>query len=340
MTSLGKATESEAALYEEFKMVDQLMETVRAKKTLRVYYESSHKLDALLDQYEALAELAENMIEVVIAKKNELDAIKYQLEENAEENQSIDAPIDVSSTFLGYAIRADVSWSTLIEEAELEKDAIEKVNGRWQQFSDRGERSNKGRKGKSNQPPQPVDTKALSRYDGVDLGFIANFPVVRSLSHIPAAIYYYYGDAKHKEGLYISPSPGFYTRIPMPAADGAKASTKCCLSRSVEKCEKKNELANKYIKNAKNKKECQLMHFDEKYRRITNPLRCDKMPMFGAPETLKDDLVNIDDLDIRTVGTFAFNDFFLMALWYKRKSIDDGVVIVVDDLDVCKPSLL
>lgn len=343
MESLYIAQKLQESLKKDFDRIKNVLNPVREQMTMRSLYESE---DALLDTINMLEEvqaISSQLLSLANSKKDELDNAKWILMAETgtdiqfsddEEGYPVDKPIDISPLFID-AARQGVDWYDVVVRDQYERQLVDAIEDRWQT------------KPRKSQPKGTAFTeKVLNEYEGAKFGCNLRTPSVKSLDQIPSAIYHYGGDKKNAAGLYISLSPGFYTRIPIPGRDTNKGTTKCCREKIASKCSSTAQsnpfltglTQNRGARYQKMHSKCKMMHYGEPYVRIPNALRCDTMPLFGTPDTLEEDMEAITDADMRTLLMGAISDCLFASVWYNRRFADKK--LVVSDLHLCGPSFM
>jgi hypothetical protein len=181
----------------------------------------------------------------------------------------------------------------------------------------------------------PILYKDISNIYGKDIGFNCKIPIINKLNEIPSAFYWYAGDKNNPKGIYICISRKFYVQIPFPnIIDGTRDfNRKCsikCKYESKEECLKlRTELANRYNSSIR---ECNFAHKGEKYVRVGTTFRCPTMPHFGRHSSLKNDLENLPDYDIKMMLLNALSDIFISKLWFQRQKNDN---LILNNIDTC-----
>jgi len=172
-----------------------------------------------------------------------------------------------------------------------------------------------------------------------EIGYEMNIEKVENLTDIKSMFYWYEGDEKYDPGIYCSPYFNTYIKVPFPKIidinkEVNKSTTICCKYITKEEC---NRQKNKYDTKYYNEKSCQYVHKGETITKIGITARCQKMPDFGNPSSLTDDLYDINLQDMKTILLYGINDSFLMSIWLdyniKYKKINKHNTIVLDNLD-------
>jgi hypothetical protein len=181
----------------------------------------------------------------------------------------------------------------------------------------------------------PILYKDISNIYGKDIGFNCKIPIINKLNEIPSALYWYAGDKNNPKGVYICISRKFYVQIPFPnVIDGTRDfNRKCsikCKYESKEECLKlRTDLAKRYNSSIR---ECNFAHKGEKYVRVGTTFRCPTMPHFGRHSSLKNDLENLPDYDIKMMLLNALSDIFISKLWFQRQKNDN---LILHNIDIC-----
>ena len=172
-----------------------------------------------------------------------------------------------------------------------------------------------------------------------EIGYEINIEKIENLSDIKSMFYWYDGDEKHDPGIYCSPYFNTYIKVPFPKIidinkEVNKSSTVCCKYITKEDC---NKQKNKYDTKYYNEKSCQYVHKGETITKIGITARCQKLPDFGNPSSLTDDLYDINLQDMKSILLYGINDTFLMSIWIdyniKYKKINKHHTIILDKLD-------
>jgi hypothetical protein len=196
--------------------------------------------------------------------------------------------------------------------------------------------------------------KELSTINEINIGK-CYYPIVEKIEDIPASIYWYKGDEKNGEGLYVCLSKKLdniattstekeikdcYIQIPFPdLADSTKVSQSInnkirsikCKHDTLPNCEQyRKNIAKSYNSEVR---KCTYAHVGEKYIRIGTSFRCPFRPSFGAYESLPTDMKHISETDIKVVLMNALHDILLSNIWSQQtKKISSSVIT---NLDVC-----
>jgi hypothetical protein len=210
-----------------------------------------------------------------------------------------------------------------------------------------------------------------------EIGYDIKIDKVNCLTEIKPMFYWFDGDENYDAGIYCSPYFNTYIKVPFPKIidinkDFNKSSTVCCKFITKEECNKqKNKYDNKYDNNKydnkydnnkydnnkydnkydnnkydnnkydnnkyDNNKSCNFVHKGDDITKIGITARCSKIPDFGNPSSLNDDLYDINLQDMKSIMLYGINDSFLMTVWLdyniKYKKISKHNMLVLDNLD-------
>jgi hypothetical protein len=181
----------------------------------------------------------------------------------------------------------------------------------------------------------PILYKNISNITGKNVGDTCKIPIVNTLNEIPSALYWFNGNKSNPKGVYICISHKFYVKIPFPdIVDGTKdfnrVRTIKCKYNNIEECIKKrnsnSNRPNSFIH------KCNFAHKGEKYVRVSNVFRCPDMIHFGRHATLKEDLSNIDEYNIKMMLLNSLSDLFISNLWFQTQR---KKTLVLTNIDTC-----
>lgn len=162
-------------------------------------------------------------------------------------------------------------------------------------------------------------------------------PIASKLSHISSCIFWYNGDTSHPKGLYMSPFPKLYVKIPfINVADGTKdhnrtGSIKCKYEHKNICINKKKYLSNKFDYPMR---PCMYAHIGDRYTKIGSQYRSPNMPSFGNTDTLITDMKNISLKNIKIILMYAVSDILLCHMWASTNNIRTQVVFA--NVDICQ----
>ena len=98
-----------------------------------------------------------------------------------------------------------------------------------------------------------------------------------------------------------------------------------------------NDSNNSNNSNNLNEKTCNFAHKGDYINKIGITARCPKLPDFGNPSSLTDDLYDMNIQDMKSILLYGINDSFLMSIWLdyniKYKKINKHNMIILDNLD-------
>jgi hypothetical protein len=169
--------------------------------------------------------------------------------------------------------------------------------------------------------------------------------------------YWFDGDDKYDSGIYCSPYFNTYIKVPFPKIidinkEINKSSTVCCKYITKDECNRQKNKYEIYIShnshnshnsnnsnnsNNLNEKTCNFAHKGDYINKIGITARCPKLPDFGNPSSLTDDLYDMNIQDMKSILLYGINDSFLMSIWLdyniKYKKINKHNMIILDNLD-------
>lgn len=210
-------------------------------------------------------------------------------------------------------------WADLSDEFDIRERVIENVNNTINELSN-----------------QISNVKELNNINGVSVGTL-KLPIINKIEDIPPAIYWFNGDKKYKEGMYISLDKDCYIEIPFPnTIDGTKNSIRTssikCKYGTIDNCLNVRELyAQRYRSEVR---KCNFAHKGDNYVKIGTIFRCPNIPGFGNYEAFSDDLKNITMDDIRILWMYSISDILLTKIWWQNNTSDKNIK-VINDLDIC-----
>ena len=180
------------------------------------------------------------------------------------------------------------------------------------------------------------NTRTLIR----EIGYYGKFQHVKSLQEIPQMFYWFEG-SNNNGGLYCSPSPNVYVKVPFPeivdnARDFSRARSICCKYGTKENCLQRRRDVAQY--KGTETRVCNFTHKNEKYVKISTASRCPSNPCFGAPATLANDLMDISMTDVRQLMLYGINDMAIASVWFDyRKNANNNIptMQVFDSLEYC-----
>lgn len=170
--------------------------------------------------------------------------------------------------------------------------------------------------------------EGIYEYIGED-GLKTNFPIIDYIENIPPSIYYFYGkDNIEKRGLYTRISNNTIVKIPnkinvIPEdSDNYKFATVKCIyeTNSNEKCRKWN---------------CTFAHSGIPYNKIGDFRKCPSVPRFSNTNTLKKDIITVNNEDIRKCMLYCVTDLFAINAWCQKSEHKIKNNIIIDDIELC-----
>lgn len=181
-----------------------------------------------------------------------------------------------------------------------------------------------------------VKTHTIDKIQGVKIPKI-NVPSVQNLNSIKSCIFWYKGDSYNSSGLYLSPFPKLYIRIPfMDVMDGSRdcnktGTIKCKYEHKISCTRNKKNISERY---GVQMKKCTYAHIGDLYKKIGTNYRSPGMPTFGNFKTLCSDLKIIPTRNIKTMLMYAVSDIFLCHLWAAANNIKDPLIF--HDIEICQ----
>jgi len=162
-------------------------------------------------------------------------------------------------------------------------------------------------------------------------------PIAANLNNIGSCIFWYNGDSTNPKGLYMSPCPKLYVKIPfMNVVDGTKdynrvGSIKCKYGTKKLCNNNKRYISEKFNASIR---ECTYAHIGDRYKKIGMNYRSPGMPAFGRTDTLSADAKTISYKDIKIIMMYAVSDILLCHMWAAANDIKTEVVF--SDVDICQ----
>jgi hypothetical protein len=182
---------------------------------------------------------------------------------------------------------------------------------------------------------EKIAYKDISNIYGEGVDENCKIPIINNLNEMPSALYWFNGNKTNPKGVYICISHKFYVRIPFPnIVDGTKdfnrvCSVKCkyntideCIKRRREQSNRPNSFMRK----------CNFAHKGDKYVRVGSIFRCPNMIHFGRPTTIKDDLSNINEYNIKMMLLNSLSDLFISNLWFQTQKKKR---LILTNIDIC-----
>ena len=187
-----------------------------------------------------------------------------------------------------------------------------------------------------------------------EIGYEINIERISDITDIKPMFYWYDGDDKYEAGIYCSPYFNTYTRVPFPKIidinKDINKSTIICKYITRDECNKQKNKYDKYDKYDNNKHDkhdnnkydkydikCHYVHKGEYMNKIGISARCPKIPDFGNPASLHDDLSDMNLQDMKSILLYGLNDTILMSIWLdynlKYKKISKHNILVLDEID-------
>ena len=160
-------------------------------------------------------------------------------------------------------------------------------------------------------------TKAVQVVDK----FTIDLPIVDELSQMKPTFYWYAGDKKNKEGIYMALMSGLYIQVPFPDlisknSKNFKHKSIPCKYKTYQQCrEKQAEYSRIYNTELR---QCNFVHVGEQFIKIGSDFRCPNLPSFGAHETLAEDISTVTLPDIKNILMNASSDLLLITMWRLR----------------------
>ena len=184
-----------------------------------------------------------------------------------------------------------------------------------------------------------------------DIGYELNIEKIDEITDIKPMFYWYDGDDKYDSGIYCSPYFNTYVKVPFPKIidinKDINKSTITCKYITREECNnQKNKYNNERNNNDRNNNDrnnndrnakCQYVHKGEYFNKIGIHSRCSKIPDFGNPSSLHDDLSDMTLQDMKLILMYGLNDSILMSIWIdynmKYKKIPKHNMIILDEIN-------
>jgi hypothetical protein len=183
-----------------------------------------------------------------------------------------------------------------------------------------------------------IKYKNLDSINGVSLqNNNINIPVTPNLKNIPPMFYWYEGNNIHSQGIYICISEGMYIQVPFPNVidndhEDYKKNTIKCKYYDKNICYN-NRKKMSLLHNNKKIKECNFVHKNEFFNKISDIYRCN-ITSIGNHKTLNEDLNKLNIEDIKYLLMNNTSDLLLILLWFQNK-FKDSNDIVLNKLDMC-----
>jgi hypothetical protein len=165
---------------------------------------------------------------------------------------------------------------------------------------------------------QELATYTLTRAVQVVDKFTIDLPIIDELNQMKSAFYWYTGDKKNKEGIYMALMAGFYIQVPFPDlisknSKNFKHKSIPCKYKTYLQCrEKQTEYSKIYNTELR---QCNFVHTGENFIKIGSDFRCPNLPSFGSHETLAEDMTTVTLPDIKNILMNASSDLLLILLW-------------------------
>jgi hypothetical protein len=149
---------------------------------------------------------------------------------------------------------------------------------------------------------------------------------IDNINDIPESIYYFKGNEKFPAGLYIKLLDGNLCRIPFPKIidskkDFNRKNTIKCKYETIDECIYQKKSWNKI---------CNFGHKGEEIIKIGYPARCPNFPSFGNPNSIKNDIVNIEKSDIENLLLYGLNDIACAMIALNYNNVNDSNFINLD----------
>jgi hypothetical protein len=232
---------------------------------------------------------------------------------------------DPSKMFLAHKkMHGNVSWGEVTEIKDKKNILLKNVS-----------KIVKKTNSKSEYNQEPIIYKDISKIYGNDIGFECKIPIINKLNEMPSALYWYDGDKQNPKGVYICVSRKFYVQVPFPnVVNGTKDFNRTCSIKCKYNTEKECFAARRGLSNRLDSKprECTFAHSGDKYIKIGSLFRCPNMPRFGSHSSLKDDLENLPDCDIKVLLMYSLSDVLLSSLWFQKQKNKN---ITFTNIDIC-----
>jgi len=179
--------------------------------------------------------------------------------------------------------------------------------------------------------------KTLNKIYNVKLDFNFKLPIIAEITDIPPSLYWYNGDAKYSEGIYMTLNDGVFIKVPFPDTidylnSHTKKNTIKCKNKTHEECKMFRDSINKYNTYVP---KCNYLHIGDKFLKINNMVRCSSNSHFGKHSYLNKDLANMAYSDIQSIILYSISDILLNSLWIqKQKKIGNIKNTIIDDIEI------
>lgn len=286
--------------------------TVKTAQNLESYV---GYLDNLNEKLTTIRNLTEKFSEQCLEKAVE---IREQIHE---ENKYIGDP---SRMFMAYGSRyRNMSWANINSMEETNDKTLKSIEDMSVNTPE-----------KKDYAYMPVLYKNISTMYGVELGGNFKVPIVNRITDMPAALYWYKGDARYPPGVYICISRGFYVQVPFPnVVDSTKdfnriGSVKCKYNTTKECHAIRHTMAQKYKSDVR---VCNFAHSGDRYTKIGTSFRCASTPRFGNHNHLKTDTRKIDTADMNNILMYSLSDLLLSSIWAQTHARNG----ILTNIDIC-----
>lgn len=151
-----------------------------------------------------------------------------------------------------------------------------------------------------------------------DVGYYMKMPVIKDLKQIPPMFYYYKSSNLDGQGVYCCLGPNVYAKVPFPIIiDSTKEYNRDrsikCKYKTKALCDDQRAKMAKYHNSQV--RICNFAHEGEKLIKVGYPSRCATIPNFGNPQSLANDIKNVDLDGIKTILMYGLNDVALVSIW-------------------------
>jgi hypothetical protein len=183
-----------------------------------------------------------------------------------------------------------------------------------------------------------ISYKTLNKIYGVRLDFDFKLPIINEINDIPPSLYWYKGDKKYDEGIYMTLNDGVFVKVPFPDTIDYmdtyhKKNTIKCKNKTIEECNKFRNSINKYNENYVHN--CNYLHTGDKILKINNIVRCSTNSKFGKHSCLNKDLENTTYSDIQSLMVYSISDILLNSLWIqKQNNIGNNQQKIIDNIEI------
>ena len=283
---------------------------------LTMSQETSKDADALQDFASKLSLMNDKVNEVLTLANN----LSSECNEKSFEIRESNGTVETDDFKFVYRGAKSLNWCDMEDMEEKRENLVDEINKKTKELDEKN----------------ALKFKDLTEIDNVKIHRL-RVPVVSRLDMIPSCMHWYNGDKHVPKGLYLSPYPNMYIRVPfMNVIDGTKDFNRIgsvkCKNGSKETCRThRKHLAEKFNSQFR---ECTYAHVGDKYRKIGMNYRSPGMPSFGNFRSLLTDTEKISYKDIKIMMMYALSDLLLCSMWCSANKIKNPVVF--HDIEVCQ----